>query len=97
MKAGQEFFAELDKRQEYALTQPAEATAQARRLAYRAGYYDRGGTEVLVSIRRGYNESTHNNLFDQRFYSGPTLNYVNMFPWADGEDFPENFHQEYPS
>lgn len=95
--AGQAFFTELNKEGIYMLTQPAEATPQARRLAYRSGYYDRGGTEVLISIRRGYNVDTHNNLFEQRYYSGPTLNYVNMFPWANGEDFPKDFDWVHPS
>ncbi len=97
LKAGQEFFTELEKEGIYTLTQPTENTAQARRLAYRSGYYDRGGTEVLISVRRGYGANVHSNLFDQRYYSGPTLNYVNMFPWADGSDFPEDFNWEEPS
>lgn len=97
MKAGQAFFDELGRQGIYALTQPTEETSRARRLAYRSGYYDRGGTEVLISTRRGYEASIHNSLFDQRYYSGPTLNYVNMFSWSDGTDFPANFDWEHPS
>lgn len=97
MQAGKAFFDELAKQGEYALTQPADATPLAKRLAYRSGYYDRGGTEVLISTRRGYAANIHQNLYDQRFYSGPTLNYVNMFPWADGSDFPADFDWEHPS
>lgn len=97
MKAGEEFMRELNSQGVYTLTMPAEDNPTARRLAYRSAYYDRGGTEVLVSVRRGYNANTHNPLFEQRFYSGPTLNYVNMFSWADGTDFPENFNWKQPS
>ena len=98
MKAGKEFFTELNKQHGYALTQPQETTAQARRLAYRSGYYDRGGTEILISTRQGYDASTHEGQFNSLLlYSGPTLNYVNMFPWANGEDFPQDFDWEHPS
>lgn len=97
MKAGEEFMQELKRRGLYQLTQPKENTPEARRLAYRSGYYNRGGTEVLISIRQGYNsENVHAPLFDQRYYSGPTLNYVNMFSWADGTDFPANFNWANP-
>lgn len=88
---------ELNLYGEYELTMPQEETPEARRLAFRSGYYDRGGTEVLISIRRGYAPSTHQNLFDQRYYSGPTLNYVNMFPWSDGEEFDTEFNWNNPS
>lgn len=97
MEAGQAFMDELKAQGQYMLTQPADATPQARRLAFRSGYYDRGGTEVLISTRRGYNADTHGAVFDQRYYSGPTLNYVNMFSWADGTDFPADFDWINPS
>lgn len=90
-EAGRLFFDEVERQKGYQLIQPAEATHQARRLAYRKAYYDRGGTEVLISIRKGYDASTHGNFFDQRYYTGPTLNYVDMFPWEDGTDFPADF------
>lgn len=96
-EAGRLFFAEVDKQKGYELIQPTEATHQARRLAYRKAYYDRGGTEVLISTRKGYNSGTHSNFIDQRYYSGPTLNYVDMFPWEDGSDFPTDFDWKAPS
>ncbi len=95
--AGAAFFQELDKRGEYSLTQPVDATPRARRLAYRSGYYDRGGTEVLISTRRGYSSTILGPFYSERRYSGPTLNYVNMFPWADGSDFPESFNWTAPT
>ena len=92
--AAREFFTELESKSEYALTLPeegAEDMHRARRLAYRQGYYDRGGTEVLISIRKGYLPSIHDTYYAQRYYTSPTLNYVDMFPWADGTEFPEDF------
>ena len=95
--ACENFMKELELHHEYGLTMPTEDTHEARRLAFRSGYYDRGGTEVLISTRRGYAPSIHQNIFDQRYYSGPTLNYVNMFSWADGKDFDADFNWSNPS
>ena len=96
-EAGKAFFDELLAKGEYALIQPQEQTHKARRQAYRQAYYDRGGTEVLVSIRHGYGPETHNSFVNQRPYTGPTLNYVDMFPWEDGSDFPADFDWTSPS
>lgn len=95
--AGAEFFNELERNGGYELIQPEEETHRARRLAYRKAYYDRGGTEIIISIRKGYNNDTHNMFYQQRLYPGPTLNFVNMFPWEDGTDFAEDFNWEQPS
>lgn len=97
MQAGKDFMDELAKQGVYTLTQPKEATPKARSVAFQKGYYDRGGTEVLISTRRGYGSGILDEFYSQRYYSGPTLNYVNMFPWADGTDFPDNFNWEKPS
>lgn len=97
MQAGKDFMAELDKQGVYTLIQPTEETPKGRRIAFQKGYYDRGGTEVLISTRRGYNAGILDEFYGQRYYSGPTLNYINMFPWADGSDFPDNFDWEHPS
>lgn len=91
VEAGREFFDRLNAEGGYALVQPAEETHRARRLAYRQAYFQRTSTEVLISIHKGYGfDGTHPSLFDQRYYYGPTLNYVDMFPWADGSDFLAN-------
>ena len=95
--AAKAFFDEVASRGEYALIQPEEATHEARRLAYRKAYYDRGGSEILISCRHGYQATTHSSFIDQRYYSGPTLNYVDMFPWEDGTDFPADFDWKHPS
>ena len=95
--AAKAFFDEVATKGEYSLIQPEEATHEARRLAYRKAYYDRGGSEILISCRHGYQATTHSSFIDQRYYSGPTLNYVDMFPWEDGTDFPADFDWKHPS
>ena len=95
--AAKAFFDEVASRGEYSLIQPEEATHEARRLAYRKAYYDRGGSEILISCRHGFQATTHSSFIDQRYYSGPTLNYVDMFPWEDGTDFPADFDWKHPS
>ncbi|MEY8706690.1 RagB/SusD family nutrient uptake outer membrane protein [Bacteroides faecichinchillae] len=95
--AGEAFFNEIKKQHGYELIQPTEDTHRARRLAYRKAYYNRGGTEILISTRKGYDVGTHSDYINQRYYTGPTLNYVDMFPWEDGSDFPEDFDWANPS
>lgn len=97
VEAGEQFMLEWEKNEGYSLTQPKDDTFDAKRKAYRSAYYDRGGTEVLVSTRMGYGESIHNYYFQERHFYGPTLNYVDMFPWKDGSDFPGDFDWETPS
>lgn len=96
LQAGTEFFNEITSRGEYSLIQAEEDSHHSRRLAYRKAYYDRGGTEVLISVRHGYGPETHNTFVNQRYYTGPTLNYVNMFPWEDGSEFPDDFDWSSP-
>lgn len=95
--AGSAFFAEVKRQGQYELVQPTEDTHRARRLAYRKAYYERGGSEIVISIRKGYNADVHSSVFGQRYYTGPTLNYVDMFPWEDGSDFPADFDWKEPS
>lgn len=96
-KAGEDFFDAMEIQGGYGLIQPDSQTHEARREAFRKAYYDRGGTEVLISTRHGYNQDTHSGFLGQRHYSGPTLNYVDMFPWEDGSDFPADFDWKNPS
>ncbi len=95
--AAKQFFAEIASRGEYALIQPTAPNHTARREAYRRAYYDRGGTEVLISTRKGSTEGVHADYINQRYYTGPTLNYVDMFPWEDGTEFPADFNWDSPS
>lgn len=97
-KTAETFLREIENNGYYQLIQPVENTHQARRMAYRQAYYQRGGTEVLISTRKGADSGIHNTFMSPSVYWGPTLNYVNMFPWADGSDFDEkNFDWENPS
>lgn len=92
------FFTELEKASgSYALIQPSADTHEARRVAYREAYFKRGKTETLISTRKGYDANVYSGFIDQRYYTGPTLNYVNMFPWKDGSDFPEDYDWSSPS
>lgn len=97
MHAAEEFFSYAATNGGYALIQSESADHKGYRLAYRKAYYDRGCSEVLVSIRHGYGPEIHNTFINQRPYTGPTLNYVDMFPWADGSDFPTDFDWSSPS
>ena len=100
-QAGKAFFDALAANGGYALIQPAAATHQARREAYRSGYYDRC-EEILISLRKGnYFQDTYGGdngtLVNARLFIGPTLNYVDMFPWEDGSEFPaDTFDWENP-
>ena len=103
-EAGKAFFDEIGRRGEYSLIQPKAQTHEARRAAYQQAYYDRGGSEIIISLRKGnYVTDTYGGdgqMFlnvNQRTKMAPTLNYVNMFPWEDGTDFPEDFDWEKPS
>lgn len=103
--ACEDFFKELDASRSYGLVtaevsdgMSADELHAARRRAFRSAYNDRGNSEILISTRRGTSAtSLYKSFYDERMYSGPTLNYADMFPWADGEDFPENFNWESPS
>ncbi len=97
LAACEEFMTELTNRGVYQLIEPAEPTHEARRKAYQQAYYDRGGTETLVSTRRGYADEISERITTLRLYLSPTLNYVDMFPWADGSDFPADFNWSAPS
>ena len=96
-KTAEQLISGLESTGYYKLIQPEANTPEARRAAFRKAYYNRGGTEVLISTRRGSDASIHSAFMDPSTYWGPTLNYVDMFPWADGTDFDANFDWEHPS
>lgn len=88
-EAADEFMTALSSEGYYGLVQATEASPEAYRAAYRHGYYYRGTSESIISIRKSYEYSYHDNLLElQRNYpSGGTLNYANKFAWADGTPF----------
>jgi hypothetical protein len=102
--AADEFMREQMSNGHYALVQavPDAVTGlinpRAYRLAYRSGYFDRGSSEAIISIRKSNSGSYHNSHIDVQddYGSGGTLNWVNKFPWADGTPFPEDFDWENP-
>ncbi len=94
--AGNDFMTELSKSGYYQLIQPSEATHQARREAFRQAYLERGTDETIISIRKG-SSTTMNITYLYGADFGPSLNYVNMFAWADGSDFPSDFDWSNPS
>ncbi len=97
--AADQFMRELLSNGYYALVQaqPDGTTGlispRAYRLAYRKGYFDRGTTETLISIRKSNSGSYHDShiKIQADYGSGATLDWVNKFPWADGTPFPEDF------
>lgn len=92
-EAAEEFMREWQLNGYYQLVQPTEQTHQARRLAYRRAYAERGTTETLISIRKtnAYVAAASPHYNDYWYWNrllwGPTLNWVNMYPWDDGSDF----------
>ncbi len=77
------------------------------RNGYINGYWLRGSTENLISIRTNdVNGDTWQRYSGSLFYRAtdygfavncPTLEYFEMFPQANGEDFPEDFDWSNPS
>ena len=91
---------------------------RAYRLAYRKGYFERGSSESIISIRKSNSTSYHDKHFEVQgsygsirksnstsyhdkhfevqgsYGSGATLDWVNKFPWANGEPFPDDFPWE---
>lgn len=100
--AADDFMRELLSNGYYAMIQAAPdattglITPRAYRLAYRKGYFERGTTETIISIRKSNSTSYHDDWIKRTgdFGNGATLTWVNKFPWADGTPFPEDFNWE---
>ena len=96
--AGREFMEELALNGQYDLVQAVTADENGYREAFRKAYFTRDNGEVLLSVRRGY-KNTYGKSFcgdPDNFAQNqcPTLAYANLFPMADGTDFPKNFDWE---
>ena len=102
--AADEFMRELMSNGHYALVQAKPdattgmITPRAYRLAYRSGYFDRGSSECIISIRKSNSGSYLDKHIDVQddYGCGGSLNWANKFPWADGTPFPEDFDWEDP-
>ena len=100
--AADEFMQQLRSNGYYALVQATpdaitgKITPRSYRLAYRKGYFDRGTTETIISIRKSNSGSYHDShiKIQADYGSGATIEWVNKFPYADGTPFPEDFPWE---
>ena len=102
--AADEFMRELLANGHYALVQATPTGVGGTflprdyRLAYRSGYFDRGSSEAIISIRKSNSGSYHDSHIKVQgdYGCGGSLNWVNKFPFADGTPFPEDFDWENP-
>ncbi|MBP3203305.1 MAG: RagB/SusD family nutrient uptake outer membrane protein [Bacteroidales bacterium] len=99
--AADEFMREQLSNGYYALVQATPdntgaISPRAYRLAYRKGYFERGTTETIISVRKSNSGSFHDKHIDvtDDFGCGASLDWVNKFSWADGTPFPEDFPWE---
>lgn len=93
-----EFMAQLASNGYYKMVQAEPdangvITNRSYRLAYRKGYYNRGTTETIISIRKSNSSSYNSKIIknQQDFGGGATLEWVNKYGWEDGTPFPADF------
>ena len=110
-QAGKEFMDALNSNGGYALVQSKGSSHKEFRQAFIDGYGTRGSGEALISVLPVKLNGTDQvisvwntgakggpafyDLFAWRTW-GQTLEYVNMFPMADGSDFPADFNWSNP-
>lgn len=99
LKACQDFFTQLSKNGWYHLTTPSDVgcsdNCDGYRQAYRKGYAAQGSREILHSVRVAGIDAfkagtyTWHQWLDNppRQNCLPTVEYVEMFPWSDGQSF----------
>lgn len=88
--ACEEFFTALNANGYYKLVEAGDNGTTDVREAFTSGYFDRGTTETLISVRRNiYAQKNNSTLSNSIRWGGycPTLEYFNMFQMADGTDF----------
>lgn len=101
--AADEFMDEWAVQGYYRLVQTGDVTAgpgeNPYRLAYRKGYWERGTTESIISVRKSNDPDYHKpqRKLQADYGCGPSLDWVNRFPYADGKKFPEDFDWETPT
>ena len=99
LEACEDFFrANTQAGNPYALVQPAGTTEADYREAYRKAYFNRETTEKIIEVRGLGDWSSDGEYLlewgsnvpgNVAHYGGhaPTLEWFNMFPWADGRNF----------
>lgn len=99
--ACEEFFSDLAANGYYELEQPTAKTPQAYRLAYRRAYAKQGSKEILLATRhagldafKAGTYSWHQWVNLGRNSYCPTQEYVEMFPWSNGEPFDWDLAKE---
>lgn len=91
--ACEEFFTALNANGYYKMVEAGDNGTNSVREAFTSGYFDRGTTETLISVRRGIYAQKNNSILSNSIRWGgycPTLEYFNMFQMADGTDFDWN-------
>lgn len=85
------FFGALNGNGFYKLVEAGDNGAANVREAYTSGYYDRGTTETLISVRRDiFSANSKNSMMNNSMRWGgycPTKEYFDMFQMSDGTDF----------
>lgn len=93
INACEEFFTALNSNGYYKLVESGDNGTSTERQAFTSGYFDRGTTETLISVRRGILSPAKNDVLSKSIRWGgycPTKEYFDMFQMADGTDFDWN-------
>lgn len=93
INACEEFFTALNSNGYYKLVEAGDGGTSNVREAFTSGYYDRGTTETLISVRRNILSANKNSVLSNSVRWGgycPTKEYFDMFQMSDGTDFDWN-------
>lgn len=88
--ACEEFLKALNSNGYYKLVEAGDNGTADVREAYTSGYFDRGTTETLISVRRNIYTPNNNAVLDRSIRWGgycPTKEFFDMFQMKDGSDF----------
>jgi len=88
--ACEEFFTALNANGYYKMVEVGDKGTNSFGEAFTSGYFDRGTTETLISVRRNIYSQKNNSILSNSIRWGgycPTLEYFNMFQMEDGTDF----------
>ncbi len=93
-QACEDFFARNSQNGNYfQLIQPTSQDLAGYTAAFRAAYWFRGNSEKIIEVHSSYNGDEWGGTGDARGQahfggSNPTLEYMEMFPMADGKNYP---------